>query len=92
MDLMNWWSELDISTKSEVVMLGIVFGSFFASLLFMAIASFIEELKSRAKAPKVRRAKLIYTPNIVIMGHRKQNKLIEGFVSFWNWYFKVLGI
>jgi hypothetical protein len=92
MDLMSWWAELDISTKSEVIMLVIVFGSVVGSVLFMAIASFVETLKSRPQPQKVHRAKLIYTPNIVIMGHRKQNKLVEGFVNFFNWYFKVLGI
>jgi hypothetical protein len=85
MDIVSWWSELDISAKAEVVMLAVVYGTFFVSIGIMSLDSLKEAFKKKFKAvtePKPRAARV----------PRPRNRMLDAFFGFWNWYFRLLGI
>jgi hypothetical protein len=81
---MTWWTALDLSAKAEFIMLGVVFGAFIGTLLFMAITSLIEVFKNASLQAASKRE---HAPRIV-----RKSPILSGLVSFFNWYFKILGI
>jgi hypothetical protein len=97
----SWFTDSDANVKSQMIMLGVVFLAFFGSLLAMSISSFITRLAERRAAVKPARPfpELPTLPVYVEPVHnytpfrpRGRNKLVDGIVSFFNWYFRILGI